>query len=243
MNMSTPPEAGNPAKAHRRYHVNLSNLYKDLDANIMEEDYARVALTYFCNVLTQVQGSIKDFLRTETVSSKGTLVSELGTCLCEVMLMIEAARTSKPDMCMGRLKEKQSAPVPIPDVFFHRSVETNHILRALAPDTDVVINLEVVLSLCARLLDVFEPGVVAQFVVRIVFMQCADFTRTVYARVFANTFLGMDKIDPGETPSLNTQILLALFLTHLFERAFNSTTAHFAKSRAANSSGDIGEYK
>ena len=240
--MSTPPQGGNPVRVNTRYHVNLSSLYRELDVNITEEDYPRVAVTYFCNVLTQVQGSIKDFLRAEAVRS-GSTVNELGTCLCEVMLMIDTARTSKPDMCMGRLKEKQTAPVPVPDVFFHRSVETNHILRALAPDTDVVINLEVVLSLCARLLDVFEPGVVAQFVVRIVFMQCADFTRTVYARVFANTFLGMDKIDPSETPSLNTQILLALFLTHLFERAFNSTTAHFAKSRAANSSGDIGEYK
>ena len=239
--MSIPPEACNPAHAHRRYHVNLSNMYKELDADITEEDYPRVAETYFCNVLTQVQGSVKDFLRAETVSS-GAAVNELGTCLCEVMLMVDAARTSKPEMCRGSLKEKLTAPIPMPDVFFHRSVETNHILRALAPDTDVVINLEVVLSLCTRLLDVFEPGVVAQYVIRIVFMQCVDFTRTVYARVFANTFLGMDQINPGETPSLHTQILLALFLTHLFERAFNSTTARFAKNRAANPPGDSHEY-
>jgi hypothetical protein len=241
--MSTPPQAGNPVvHANTRYHVNLSNLYRELDANITEEDYTRVAVMYFCNVLTQVQGSIKDFLRAEAVSSGGA-VNELGACLCEAMLMMEAARTSKPELCQGVVKEKRTTPIPTPDVFFHNSVETNHILRALAPDTDVVINLEVILSLCTRLLDVFDAGMVAQFVVRIVFMQCADFTRTVYARVFANTYMGMDLDSSSDPPSLNTRILLALFLTHLFEHAFNSAQEQCAKKRAPNPGGDFGEYR
>ena len=197
--------------------VNLTVLFNDIEEYVNELNYPEVSRVFLGHVFERVTSV---FLERAEESLED---APFRRCLGSVLRIIR--QISVPwveEEPVGGPGDGEGGQIPLPDVFFHSQLSTNHLLRVMAPERDSVIRCEVLLSLCRGLSTRFDNWAVALYVVRVALMQCVDFSRAYYSQHFAYAWLDEEVLPSSAGRTGVGRIVCALYNVKLLETAFNS---------------------
>jgi hypothetical protein len=197
--------------------VNLTVLFRDVEEYVNELNYPAVSRVFLGHVFERVTSA---FLERAGESLEDAPFSRCLGSVLRVIRQISAPWVEEEPL--GGQGDGEGGQIPLPDVFFHSQLPTNHLLRVMAPERDSVIRCEVLLSLCRGLSKRFDNWAVALYVVRVALMQCVDFSRAYYSQHFAYAWLD-EEVLPSAAGRLGVgRIVCALYNVKLLETAFNS---------------------
>ena len=194
--------------------INLSELYKDAEKTANENNFAPVARAYIEYVFRLLVQACEQYAQANATDVR------LVKCMqATTRLLNRIATPWLEDQPVGIL---ETAQIPIPDIFFHPQIPTNHLIRVMAPEGDDTIPCDALLSICKGLSHRFDPGAVATYATQVALMQCIDFARSYYSYRFAYTWMDEELIPSSGLRSSTGPLLCALYLVSLLETAFNT---------------------
>ena len=114
--------------------MNLTVLFRDVEEYVNEMNYPAVSRVFLGHVFELVASV---FLEHVGESLEDPPFSQ---CLGLVLRVIHQIRAPwVEEEPLGGQGDGQGGQIPLPDVFFHSQLPTNHLLRVLAPKSDSVI--------------------------------------------------------------------------------------------------------